>query len=39
MNTLQKFEAKELEKISKGKTIPSFGPGDTVIVNLKIREG
>ena len=39
MNTLQKFEAKELEKVSKGKTIPSFGPGDTVIVNLKIREG
>jgi large subunit ribosomal protein L19 len=39
MNTLQKFEAKELAKISKGKTLPEFGPGDTVIVNLKIREG
>lgn len=39
MNTLQKFEAKELEKASKGKTIPEFAPGDTVKVNLKIREG
>jgi large subunit ribosomal protein L19 len=39
MNTLQKFEAKELEKVSKGKTIPEFAPGDTVKVNLKIREG
>jgi large subunit ribosomal protein L19 len=39
MNTLQKFEAKELGKVSKGKTIPEFAPGDTVKVNLKIREG
>ncbi|HTK83505.1 MAG TPA: 50S ribosomal protein L19 [Patescibacteria group bacterium] len=39
MNTLQKFEAKELEKNSKGKTLPEFAPGDTVKVNLKIREG
>jgi len=39
MNILQKFEAKQLEKITKGKEIPAFSPGDTVKVNLKIREG
>lgn len=39
MNILQKFEAKELEKTKAGKTIPLFSPGDTVTVNLKIREG
>ena len=30
MNTLQKFEARQLEKLKAGKTIPSFTPGDTV---------
>lgn len=39
MNTLQKFEARQLEKLKEGKTIPDFTPGDTVKVNLKIREG
>ncbi len=39
MNTLQKFEAKELKKVSQNKQIPEFSPGDTLIVNLKIREG
>ena len=39
MNTLQKFEAKELEKTRGDKKIPAFSPGDTVKVNLKIREG
>ena len=39
MNTLQKFEAKTLAKLTEGKTIPQFSAGDTVIVNLKIVEG
>lgn len=39
MNTVQKFEARQLEKISAGKEIPAFSVGDTVKVNLKIREG
>ncbi len=39
MNTLQKFEARQLEKLRDGKTFPDFAPGDTVKVNLKIREG
>lgn len=40
MNTLQKFEARTLAKLQDGaKAIPQFSPGDTVKVNLKIREG
>jgi large subunit ribosomal protein L19 len=39
MNILQKFEAKTLAKLTEGKTITTFSPGDTVIVNLKIVEG
>lgn len=39
MNTLQKFNAKQVEEISEGKTIPDFGAGDTLKVNVKIKEG
>ena len=39
MNTLEKFEAKQTEKFLTEHTIPEFGPGDTVRVNVKIREG
>lgn len=39
MNILQKYEAKQLEKLQAGRNIPDFSPGDTVKVNVKIREG
>ncbi len=39
MNTLQKFEAKEFDKLKGDKQIPDFSPGDTVKVNVKVREG
>lgn len=39
MNTLQKFEAKQLAKLQESKEIPAFGPGDTVKVNVRIKEG
>ena len=39
MNILQKFEAKQLEKLQTSKDIPSFGPGDTVKVNVRVKEG
>ncbi|MCB1783408.1 MAG: 50S ribosomal protein L19 [Alphaproteobacteria bacterium] len=39
MNILQKFEAKQLDQLKDQKTIPDFSPGDTVKVNVKIREG
>ncbi len=39
MNTIQKFETKQLEKLAETKTIPHFAPGDTVKVNVKVKEG
>lgn len=39
MNILQKFNAEQAAKLREGKTIPAFGPGDTVKVNLRIVEG
>ena len=39
MNLIQTLENEQLEKLSSGKDIPAFGPGDTVIVNVKVKEG
>jgi len=38
-NTLQKFEARQVEKLTAKKEIPAFAPGDTLKVNIKIKEG
>lgn len=40
MNTLQKFEAAVAAELTANRTPhPEFGPGDTVRVNLKVRDG
>jgi large subunit ribosomal protein L19 len=39
MDHIQELDKEQLEKLSAGKTIPDFGPGDTVIVNVKVVEG
>ena len=39
MNIIEQLEAEQAAKLSAGKTIPDFQPGDTVIVNVKVREG
>ncbi len=39
MNILEKFEQKQLVKLRADKKIPAFSPGDTVKVNVKIKEG
>src|SRR6266516_1986778 len=40
MNLIQELEKEQFDKLSAaGKTIPEFGPGDTVIVNVKVVEG
>src|SRR6478736_9636117 len=39
MNLIQELEKEQLEKLSAGKEIPEFGPGDTLIVNVKVVEG
>lgn len=40
MNVLQAYDARQIERLQEGKKpIPVFGPGDTLIVHVKIREG
>src|SRR5262250_863952 len=39
MNLIQELEAEQVAKLSSGKEIPDFGPGDTVLVNVKVVEG
>jgi large subunit ribosomal protein L19 len=39
MNTVQKFEARQLEKLRTTKEIPQFSPGDTLKVSVRIKEG
>src|SRR6201988_1503342 len=39
MNLIQELEKEQMAKLSAGKEIPDFQPGDTVIVNVKIIEG
>jgi large subunit ribosomal protein L19 len=39
MNLLQQLEHEQAAKLATGKDIPDFGPGDTVIVNVKVVEG
>ncbi len=36
---IQQLEAEQIAKLSVNKTIPEFAPGDTVIVNVKVKEG
>src|SRR5580704_3762789 len=39
MNIIQTIEAEQAAKLGAGGKIPVFAPGDTVIVNVKVREG
>ena len=39
MNLLQKFEQQQLEKLKSHAKLPTFEPGDTVRVNVKVIEG
>ena len=38
-NFLEKFEKKQIEKLTSKKSIPTFRPGDTLRVTIKIAEG
>jgi large subunit ribosomal protein L19 len=39
MDIIAQLDAEQAAKLSAGKTIPEFQPGDTVIVNVKVKEG
>jgi len=39
MNLIQTIEQEEIARLTGGKELPEFQPGDTVIVNVKVVEG
>jgi large subunit ribosomal protein L19 len=39
MDIIQELEKEQIEKLSAGKEIPDFQPGDTLLVNVKVIEG
>ena len=39
MNIIETLDAEEVARVSEGKSIPEFSPGDTLRVNVKIKEG
>lgn len=39
MNMIEQLEAEEVARVTSGKTIPEFSAGDTLSVNVRIREG
>jgi large subunit ribosomal protein L19 len=36
---IDQLNAEEIARITEGKTLPEFSPGDTLKVNVKIKEG
>ncbi|MGZ8369685.1 MAG: 50S ribosomal protein L19, partial [Caulobacteraceae bacterium] len=39
MNIIQQLEAEEAQRLTSTRTIPDFRPGDTLRVNVRIKEG
>lgn len=39
MNIIQQLEQEQMAKLAAAREIPDFGPGDTLLVNVKVKEG
>ena len=39
MSLIEQIEKEEIARLSEGKTFPAFAPGDTVVVQVKVKEG
>ncbi len=39
MNIIQTLAAEQIAKLTESKQIPTFGPGDTLRVNVQVKEG
>jgi large subunit ribosomal protein L19 len=39
MNLIDQIDADEMARVTEGKEIPSFQPGDSVRVNVRVKEG
>ncbi|WP_298015581.1 50S ribosomal protein L19 [uncultured Castellaniella sp.] len=39
MNLIETLEQEEIARLTEGRAIPEFGPGDTVVVSVNVVEG
>jgi large subunit ribosomal protein L19 len=39
VNVIEQLEKEEVERLSANRSIPQFGPGDTVVVSVNVVEG
>ncbi|MGB6009132.1 50S ribosomal protein L19 [Castellaniella sp.] len=39
MNLIETIEQEEIARLTEGRVIPEFGPGDTVVVSVNVVEG
>ncbi len=39
MNIIENLEKEQMEKLTEGKNLPNFKPGDTLKVHTKVKEG
>lgn len=39
VNLIETIEQEEIARLSEGRVIPAFGPGDTIVVNVNVVEG
>ena len=39
MNIIENIEKEQMEKLTAGKNLPNFKPGDTLKVHTKVKEG
>ncbi|MDJ1159716.1 50S ribosomal protein L19 [Chelatococcus sp. SYSU_G07232] len=39
MNIIEQIEKEQIAKLTEGKSVPDFQPGDTLQVNVKVKEG
>ena len=39
MNIIEQLEKEQVAIVAAQRAVPDFGPGDTVIVNVKVKEG
>ncbi len=39
MNIIEQIENEEIARLSVGKVLPPFAPGDTVVVQVRVKEG
>lgn len=39
MNLIETLEKEEIARLTEGRSLPDFGPGDTIVVNVNVVEG